>query len=116
MTARNVSDGVGHGQHGETESERDAQQANPQIERRLPLMRQEFSREHGRTAASERKPEGAEEFGEQLVGIGDSFVITLPVEFFPPPISGRSLKFLRHESSGRNTSKIAQSALLSERP
>src|SRR5690606_819810 len=55
MTTRYAADRVSHGEHCQTESERDPEQTNPQLG--------EGCRYDGAAATAEHKPEGAEEFG-----------------------------------------------------
>ena len=64
VAAGDVADGVGHGQHGEAEGERDADEADAEV--RGP-PRQEARREHGAAAAAEDEPERADELGDEFV-------------------------------------------------
>lgn len=63
MAAGDVSDGVGHGQNGETEGKRDTDKADAE----LGAVRKEHGREDCATAAAEDQPEGAKELGDQFV-------------------------------------------------
>ncbi len=54
MATGNMSDGVGHGQHGQAEGQRHP--GKPDADRR------ERCRQHGRSASAEYQPESPEEF------------------------------------------------------
>ena len=56
MPARDPTNCVGHGEYGQTEGERDAEPANPDIR----IARGE----NGAAAAAKHEPEGAEKFGD----------------------------------------------------
>ena len=53
----NMSDGIGHGQDGEAESQRDTEKADPDLRK--------GSGEDGRAATTEHQPERAETLGRQ---------------------------------------------------
>jgi len=61
-----VADGVSHGHDGEAEGERNAGEANAEVDGRRRIG-QEQRGEDGRAAASEDEPEGSEGFGESAV-------------------------------------------------
>jgi hypothetical protein len=61
MTARDVADGVGHGEHGQAEGERDAKQANADL--------REGCRDDRAAAAREGEPESADGLGEALTKV-----------------------------------------------
>jgi hypothetical protein len=63
MAARDMADGIRHGQHGEAERERDAHKADPQSVYRAS----EISGEDGAAAAPEDEPKGAEQLGSEAL-------------------------------------------------
>ena len=63
VPARDVADGVGHGEHGETERERHTEEAEPE---RVGVAA-ELGGQHGGTAAAEHQPERADRFGDELL-------------------------------------------------
>ncbi len=74
MTARDMPDGVGHGEDGEAECERDAEQPDPDLRKRCG--------QDGTAAPSEHQPERADGFRHQSIRCrhGSSFV---RVQSFP---------------------------------
>ena len=66
VTSRDVPNGVGHRQQGETESDRNAKKAQPQwVGGRIVIG--ENSCKHGAAAAPQYQPEGADQFGKELL-------------------------------------------------
>ena len=63
MAARDVADGIGHGQHGQAEGERDAEQADADLGKARG--------DDGAAAAGEGEPEGADRFGRTFTQIHD---------------------------------------------
>ena len=57
VATRDMTDGIGHGQHGQTERQGDAQQADPHIG--------EGGSQHGAPAASQYQPEGSHKFSSK---------------------------------------------------
>jgi hypothetical protein len=54
-----LTEGIGHGQHGEAERQRDAEKADADLRK--------GRREHGASAAAEDQPERAQELGPQAL-------------------------------------------------
>jgi hypothetical protein len=57
MPARDVADGIGHGEHRQAKGERDAHKTDAKL--------REASRDHGAAAPAEHQPEGAQELRRQ---------------------------------------------------
>ena len=66
MAAGDVADGVRHSQDGQTEGERDADEAN--AETGVGAVRHVLRGEDRAAAAAEDEPEGAEGLGTEAVG------------------------------------------------
>ena len=58
MAARDMADRVGHGQHGQAEGQRHADEADAELGKGRG--------QHGRAAAAENQPGRADEFGRKL--------------------------------------------------
>jgi hypothetical protein len=62
VAAGDVADRIGHGQHGEPESQGDTDEADPDVRER--------GGEDGATATAEDQPESAEKLGAELLSKG----------------------------------------------
>lgn len=67
MAAGDVANRIRHGQHGQSEGERDSDEANAKIKGSGALQNNEFGGQHGATAAAEDELESSEEFGQKFV-------------------------------------------------
>ena len=70
VAARDVADGVGHGHHGEAEGERNADEADAEVDGGVTDRTGEVRREDRAAAATEDEPERAEDLGEEFVSHG----------------------------------------------
>ena len=67
VAARDVANGEGHGEHGETECEGDPHEADAEVDRCGAFCGEEFGREHSAAASAQDQPAGAEELGDEFV-------------------------------------------------